>query len=67
MDRSFQFNLRQLFATTTVIAVFAAVATDMAQRVASEQANTFVFALEGNALGATIVILLELAWFRHND
>jgi hypothetical protein len=67
MDRSFQYALRHLFAATALIAVVTAVATDMVQRVASQQGDTFMFALEGNFLAATLIILLELAWLRRND
>ena len=67
MERTFQYRLRHLFVATAVIAVLVALTTDMAHRIGSHQADSFWFALEGNALAAAAVILLEWAWLRRYD
>ena len=67
MERAVQFRLWHLFVATAVIAVLVALVTDLTHRVASHQADTFWFALEGNALAATVILLTEWAWLRRYD
>jgi hypothetical protein len=67
MGRSFQYRLRHLFIATAVIAALVGLGTDMVHRLVSHQADTVWFALEGNALAAAVVILMEWAWLRRYD
>ena len=62
MQRPYQFSLRQLFVATTLIAVWLALAADLFRRLLALEGNTFLFALEANAIAAMVLIVLEVAW-----